>query len=165
MPGLRPWILLLCVALLSGCAEQTDPGSERRVAVAPAAEEEEPLPEWLTVNDPTPPEQWLAAQRLNPDPASKARIAELLKQGSQHYQESPRMLANRAYQLQQMLGEAGMAEDAVDLLERLMTLPDYPYLRGFSANCQHYFNLRQQGLPPDQALERLITESSPTVVN
>ncbi len=149
---------LLAIAMLaSACTDQPKPDESTYVA-APAATIEPASDDWLAVSDKTPPERWLIAHRLAGAPASdndEVLIRELLAAASRRFQENPRMIANRAVQLQTMLTDAGIAEDAIDLIRRFLTLPERTELRGFSANCQHYFNLRQQGRDAAAALAAL----------
>lgn len=158
VPGVRHLLSLLAVvALAVGCSDN-EPPAESAYVSSPVAEPGQATGDWLTVNDKTPPARWLMAHRLDGHHSNdnqETLIGQLLTDASRRFQENPRMIANRALQLQSMLAGAGMTEDAVELIRRFLTLPERPELRGFSANCQHYFNLRQQGHDPDTALAAL----------
>ncbi|MFV0477136.1 MAG: hypothetical protein ACK5ME_04775 [Parahaliea sp.] len=144
--------VLMVSVLIGACRDGTT--SEASAAYIPvAAESELANSNWLMVNDETPPERWLINRRLDLSGESDERvIAQLLAEASLRFQENPRMIANRAFQLQSMLNDAGIPEDAIRLIEVFLLLPDLPRLRSFSANCQHYFNLRRQGNDPSAAL-------------
>lgn len=112
---------------------------------------------WLGAHDPAPPAPWLIAHLPGPARANDATpeaVTDLLQTAAERYRESPRMIANRAVQLQTMLAEEGLDEDAVSLLRLLARLPPANRV-SFSADCQHYYNLRVQGLDREQALARL----------
>ncbi len=157
-PRCRYIVGLLAVAALAGACSENPPPAESAYVATREPEQAPASSDWLAVSDRTPPERWLIAHRLDGDhrdDPDEAGISQLLARAAQRFQENPRMIANRAVQLQSMLADAGMAEDAVELIRRFLTLPERPELRGFSANCQHYFNLRQQGRDPDAALATL----------
>lgn len=83
----------------------------------------------------------------------------MLEEAARQFRESPRMIANRAVQLEEMLSETGVTEPlelATELIEKLSFLTtNEPQAESFGALCQHYFNLRLAGLGRDEALADL----------
>ena len=158
VPGARHLAWLLAVAVLAvGCRDDEPPVESAYVSPA-ATEAAQATGDWLAVSDKTPPARWLMEHRLDGHHANNNQetlIAQLLTDASRRFQEHPRMIANRALQLQSMLADADMAEDAIGFIRGFLDLSDRPGLRGFSANCQHCFNLRQQGHDPGAALALL----------
>ena len=156
MNRLRPIALAMLAGTLIACAEEAPPALTATAPAAAAADTAESSA-WLGAHDPAPPAPWLIAHLPGPAHASGATpeaVAALLQTAAERYRESPRMIANRAVQLQTMLAEEGLDEDAVSLLTRLARLPPANRV-SFSADCQHYYNLRVQGFDREQALARL----------
>lgn len=152
---MRAWTTLgLLACLLAGCAEEAPPAAESAARPAPP---DAATATWLSAHDPADPAPWLLlhARRQHPSiAATPEAVTALLGAAAERYRESPRMIANRAVQLQTMLDEEGIGEDAVTLLAALAQLPPVNRV-SFSADCQHYYNLRTQGLDHAQALARL----------
>lgn len=72
------------------------------------------------------------------------------------FREYPRMIANRAVQLEEMLSGNNADERAPQLIARLSEVAGGErYVDSFGALCQQYFHLRKQGFGPDEALEVL----------
>ncbi len=66
------------------------------------------------------------------------------------------MIANRTVQLGQMLAEADAPETYADLLDGLEEAAAPTHRKQlYGELCQHYYNLRQQGLDRAQTLARL----------
>ena len=79
-----------------------------------------------------------------------------LDQAAKHFHDPPRMIANRAVQLEEMLAANGIEEGAPELIQILSSATaDTNLKQGFGSVCQHYFNLRQQGIDREGALEQL----------
>lgn len=165
---------LLLVALLSAavaCDAQSDGNSTAEEAkaeegMAPA----ETLPavsmankNWLNANDRTPPEQWLASRAAHADlPLSDPSVAAfhaLLVRADRAYDETPRMIANRVVQLQEMLAGRGMTEAADTLIEGFLSLGTDGGRRRFGEDCQHYFYLRSANRDHGDALAALRGEA------
>lgn len=165
---------LLLVALLSAavaCDAQSDGNSTAGEAkaeegMAPA----ETLPamsmanrSWLNANDRTPPEQWLASRAAHADlPLSAPSVAAfhaLLLRADRAYDETPRMIANRVVQLQEMLAGRGMTETADTLIEGFLSLGTDGGRRRFGEDCQHYFYLRSANRDHRDALAALRDEA------
>lgn len=155
MNRMRPTALAVLACMLVACGEEAPP---QRTATAPSmAADTAEASAWLGAHDATPPARWLIAHLPDPARAGAATpdaVTALLQTAADRYRESPRMIANRAVQLQTMLAEEGLDEDAVSLLTRLARLPPANRV-SFSADCQHYYNLRVQGIDREQALARL----------
>jgi hypothetical protein len=89
--------------------------------------------------------------------------ARMLATAGRRFREYPRMIANRAVQLEAMLAEKNMPESAPQLIEELTTVPgDTRYVESFGALCQQYFNLRTQGVERQDALKLLKTGGDTT---
>jgi hypothetical protein len=73
--------------------------------------------------------------------------------------DPPRMIANRAVQLEAMLASAGISESAPELIVSLSEISEERPREGFGSLCQHYFNLRKQGLDREAALAQLKSRS------
>ncbi|WP_144428285.1 hypothetical protein [Azospirillum thiophilum] len=126
---------------------------------------------WLDANDRTPPEQWLASRSAHADLSlsapSVASFHALLVRADHAYDETPRMIANRVVQLQEMLAGRGMAEGTDSLIEGFLSLgaggaggvaggvAGRGSKRRFGEDCQHYFYLRSAGLDHRDALAAL----------
>ncbi len=155
MNRMRPTALAVLACTLIACAEEAPPPRSESASGATADTAQSPA--WLGAHDPAPPGPWLIAHLPAPARANGATpeaVNGLLQSAAERYRESPRMIANRAVQLQAMLAEEGLDEDALSLLTRLARLPPANRV-SFSADCQHYYNLRAQGLDREQALARL----------
>ncbi|HUD40707.1 MAG TPA: hypothetical protein VMR06_01790 [Dokdonella sp.] len=155
MNRLRPIALAVLASTLIACGEEAPPPRTAAAPTVPAEAAEASA--WLGAHDPTPPARWLIDHL--PDPARVAGptpedVTVQLLAAADRYRETPRMIANRAVQLQTMLAEEGIGEDASSLLTLLARLPPDNRV-SFSADCQHYYNLRVQGLDREQALARL----------
>ena len=117
-----------------------------------------PRIKWLDAHSSVTPEQWLAsrvAQKdlAETDPKVEAMRAEL-QTAAKRFGDEPRMIANRAVQLEEMLAARGIDEGAPELIALLSSSAAEPK-EGFGSVCQHYFNLRQQGIGRDAALQQL----------
>jgi len=105
------------------------------------------------------PERWLASREAGrdlslQDPAV-AEMRKILRAAERNFREFPRMIANRAVQLETMLGRAA-GEHAPDLIERLSQIAGGErYVDSFGSVCQQYFHLRRQGMTPDAAIAQL----------
>lgn len=149
-------LMALCIA---GCDDASEPGAR---TLAPP-EEESPASSritWLGPDSHITPAQWLASRaKKSVLPRHDARVETVRKElveAARQFGEEPRMIANRAVQLEEMLAERGIDESATDLIEALMPLGSTAGPReGFGTVVQHYFNLRKQGVDKRAAIERL----------
>jgi hypothetical protein len=156
-----PAILLAALPLaLIGCDEAAE------IEISTAGTEQAPkkpeLPriKWLDAKAASSPERWLASREAHADlddsNPSVAAIRSDLAAAQAHFGESQRMIANRAVQLEEMLAAEGISEHAPELITLLSRAAKEPRSReGFGSLCQHYFNLRKQGLNREAALEQL----------
>jgi len=124
------------LAALSGCeAEAPEAGAsgpvERQAVVVatpqvaraevPGAREDR----WLTFKDTRDPIAWLASFDDAPEAGEEARrnaLRDVIAELDARYLEDPRMLANRTVQLRNMLGESGLDEDMLQLLQGFASL-------------------------------------------
>ncbi|MBG0810099.1 hypothetical protein IY145_11995 [Methylosinus sp. H3A] len=156
-----PRLAALCATLAALLCACGDTAPQRPVAEVKGRDA---LPKWLTPIDRVDPAYWLAARKSGGAPVDEARVARLraaLETGGAHFLESPRMLANRAGQLGDMLAEIGAAEDEAELIESLARISAVTQNKQtFGDLCQHYFNLRKQGAARDAALADLLERYS-----
>lgn len=141
---------------ITACSEEPEeaaaPGPPLRPAIYQLAH--------LGIADRTPPELWLASRQAHRDlPEDDVGVTELkhaLDVAARRFREHPRMIANRAVQLEGMLGEKHLGEAAPELIERLSRVPgETRYVESFGGLCQQYYNLRMQGLEPEAAVRAL----------
>lgn len=146
---------------LAGCPGESEP--ERRERVETPASDALARRAWLEPSDSTDPAVWLASREAGSDVATGTpAVADwdaMLKAADVRFGETDRMIANRAVQLEVMLGEIGVRESVREILDEFMPMSSPGSRRGFSDLCQHYFNLRKQGLPRGEALAALADEA------
>jgi hypothetical protein len=149
--------LIVALAVVA-CGEEPE---EKKVA---AAAPEPPVAiyqlEHLNVTDHILPEHWLASrqagQDLSRDDPRVAAMGKTLEVAGRRFRDYPRMIANRAVQLEEMLEEKNMPQAAPQLIELLLGVPEEArYVESFGALCQQYYNLRMQGLEPQEAVRAL----------
>ena len=115
---------------------------------------------WLDAGSPISPAQWLASRAAKSElPQNDPRVEAAQKElglAAHRFGDEPRMIANRAVQLEDMLAKQGIHENASDIVAALVPIAASPgALQGFGALCQQYFILREQGLDNKAAVERL----------
>jgi hypothetical protein len=153
------FMLLLAIA---GCGD--DPGGESRGAARSGSEPHKAA--WLEVQSAITPAQWLVSRdeekpRSLSDPDVQ-RVTKNLKAAHALYRESPRMIANRAVQLSDMLADIGISEPATDVLADLTGIAsEVGQTEGFGGVVQHYYNLRAARMARDEALETLKAHYGP----
>jgi hypothetical protein len=162
-PGLRRHVLLASLAAgLIACDAEVDNTARQPAAPAPAMADKP----WLDMHDQASPEQWLASREAARDLGGSApQVAvfkELLSRAHRRYTETPRMIANRAVQIEQMLRERGIDENARVIIEGLVTVGSDDRRRGFGEAGQHYYNMRATGMSRDRTLQVLAKASSET---
>lgn len=148
------FILILC--LLSSCSDDDFELSSNNAVDNPKTENA--TPKWLESHHDIHPADWLIQRSqaaLAGQVTSRQHRIDLLQHASHHFRESPRMIANRAVQLEDMLLEIGIEESAVSLIDHFTHLPTEGTPHNFSAYCQYYFNLRAEGHSQDYALAEL----------
>jgi hypothetical protein len=114
----------------------------------------------LTALDRVPPEVWLASRQAGRDlPADDQNVAamrRMLDTAGKRFRDFPRMVANRAVQLEVMLEEKHISEPAPQLIAQFSDVAgEARNVESFGAFCQQYFNLRMQGLDQRTALQVL----------
>jgi hypothetical protein len=147
------------LAFLGGCNDQAQISPSKTAAIAQSGAAIAKK-HWLDISDPTRPELWLASREAKVDlPPSAPRVEalrNLIALAGRRYIETPRMIANRAVQLEEMLAARGIAEDAGLAIEGLAALrEDSGDRRSFGEAVQHYFNIRQIAPSREQALRSL----------
>lgn len=154
----------MAVTLLGGCNDQVQTVHSKSETMTQSVEAIAGK-RWLDVNDPTRPELWLASREARADlPPSAPQVEDfrdLLALARRRYVETPRMIANRTVQLEEMLAARGIGETARLALEGLITIrEENGDRRSFGEAVQHYFNIRQLAPNRDQAL-RSLREAAP----
>lgn len=152
---------------LAGCPGESEPERRERVA-APAGDavagggaagDGLAGKTWIQPTDATPPDQWLASRDAGSDVAATDPGAKewrgVLDAADERFGETDRMIANRAVQLETMLSEIGIRESAREIIADFSTLAAKGSRAGFSDLCQHYYNLRVQGMDRTAALAAL----------
>lgn len=158
-------VLAVASAGLVACSDEST--SELPVpAPAPAAQEKSPHQlEWLRLTDGVAPEQWLASREAGRsldvyDPAV-ADMRRVLDMAAVRFRDQPRMIANRAVQLETMLKEKSIEERAPRIIVSLSQVPGQSrYIESFGALTQQYYNLRMEGASRSQAIDRLRQQSA-----
>lgn len=120
---------------------------------------------WLDVNDKISPAVWLASREAKRDVApndeAAASYRRLLADADVRFTEGPRMIANRAVQVEEMLRERGLKESAREVIEALVSIAPPTERAGFGETCQHYVNARTASPDRAAALEALRREPLP----
>lgn len=151
--------LVVAVSVLAACSDEAV-DSPPPMAPPSASKPAIHRIEWLRVTDNVSPDQWLASRRAAReidlyDPATKEMRA-VLEDAARHYRDHPRMIANRAVQLEGMLKEKDISERAHELIVALSGIPgEGRHVESFSAMTQQYYNLRLEGLDHAGALQAL----------
>ena len=155
--ALPPFFILSLLLMLSlGGCEGSDAVPE--METAPIVDEDK-IPLWLDGQVEMSPQEWLVKRsraEVTDERAEIERTAELLIIAADRFDESHRMIANRAAQLEDMLLEHRINETAVDRLEWFTKLPTLQTPHSFSALCQYYYNLRTQGKTEDEIIQNLL---------
>lgn len=145
---------------LAGCSGESEPETRERVATP--ASDAVAKRAWLDPVDKIEPAVWLASREAGHDvaPGAPSVVAwqARLDAADARFGETDRMIANRAAQLETMLGEIGVRESASQIVDAFMPFAEKGSRRGFSDLCQHYYNLRKQGLSQPEALAALKAE-------
>ncbi|MCK0208495.1 hypothetical protein MWN33_10675 [Starkeya koreensis] len=151
----------VAAAALAGCSEERSDGraQEPRERVAAPVTDDLARRKWLSPTDDSPPDLWLASREAGRDIGAKdpavAGWHDALADAGARFGETDRMIANRAVQLETMLREIRIEEGAKQILADFAKLAPKGARAGFSDLCQHYYNLRAQGVGRAEALERL----------
>jgi hypothetical protein len=155
-------LALLCLGCLlagalAGCNDDEPRAKpehvEKRSGMAPIAKSD-----WLTREDDVKPEVWLIEHQAKSGaaPASdEGHVRLALDEAAQKFRDSPRMIANRAVQLQNMLKAEGQDETAIALITGLNGAIASGRIESFGAAGEKYYNMRKSGLSSEQALTSL----------
>lgn len=148
---------------LAGCSDEAQQGARERVAAPTSDEVARKI--WLQPTDGTSPDLWLASRDAGRDQSPDDRTVALwrarLTDADGRFGEPSRMIANRAVQLQAMLKEIGIEESPQEIISGFASLVEKEARAGFSDLCQHYYNLRVQGLSRDASFAALKAEAKP----
>lgn len=148
----------MMVLAFAACSDEPQkPASRHEVANEPPAIYQLPR---LDRGAHVKPERWLASRAVGHDLAEDAPEVEALKRklevAGKRFRDYPRMIANRAVQLEDMLHSKGLGEPATQLISDLSEVPgDMRYVESFGSLSQQYYNLRLQGLDRREALNLL----------
>lgn len=153
--------LLLAVfsVAFSGCSDEAQTPSESTAKEQPTKSQLHRA-KWLWVTDANPPEQWLASREAKRDLAldepAVLDMARVLHVAATRFRDHPRMIANRAVQLEEMLGEKGITESAPKLIVTISQVPGATRsVESFASLTQQYYNLRKGGLAQAPAIDAL----------
>lgn len=144
---------------LAACNRGEEDATTEDTVVSRTSETE--LAAWLSPKDGTDPARWLAGREAGHPLANDAPPVQAMRtslaRAAESFIEDRRMIANRTVQLGEMLAEGGKAEGYRDLLDGLGRIAA---ARGrhkslYGEMCQHYLNIRNQGLGHEAALAEL----------
>lgn len=148
-----------CAVSLAGCDE-----ASRRVGDQP----DEILTQgkgvdratWIQPADRIDPALWLAGkerrQPVSPSDPAVENLHRALAGANEHFLESSRMLTNRTAQLGAMLAADDRPEDYAGLLGALsLVASGAGKKQTYGELCQHYFNLRHDGMERNAAIATL----------
>ncbi|MGA0530965.1 hypothetical protein [Hansschlegelia sp. KR7-227] len=159
------WLAFTCIFFLGACDDPAPPAppagaTAPRVNAFSIADRR-----WIDVNDKIAPAVWLASREADrdvaPDDPSVAALRGLLGEADLRFTEDPRMIANRAVQVQAMLAERGVKESPRQVIEGLVSIAAPDERAGFGETCQHYVNARTAGRTRAEALEALRRQGAP----
>ncbi len=158
----RGTIALIAAALmLTACSDDAPPEVSSSTPVETSAETNSAYRiEWLRATDAIGPDMWLASREAErdldaSDPAVK-NMRKVLDVAAMRFRDHPRMIANRAVQLETMLLEKGIDEPAARLVVMLSQVPGSArHVESFGSITQQYYNLRMEGLPRARAMDSL----------
>lgn len=151
--------VLMASLTLVACSDESPPEPP-----TPAAAEtgRTPLHEvtWVRVTDGIAPEQWLASREAGREVAlhepAVLDMARILDVAATRFRDQPRMIANRAVQLEGMLEEKSISERAPRLIVTISQVPGpHRSVESFAALTQQYYNLRMEGLAQGAAIDAL----------
>lgn len=142
---------------LTGCGEEPTP--EASAPPTPVTLDKPTFHNmtWLKQIDPVSADQWLASREVGHDldlyDPAVIKMREKLDIASKRFRDHPRMIANRAVQLEGMLQEKQIAERAPEIIDTLCEVQlSGRSVESFSSLTQQYYNLRMEGLDRGQAI-------------
>lgn len=150
-------ICVLQALTLAGCGEEEarqENHTQKRSGL-----EKPGQTDWIGALDDVRPEIWLVAHEakvgVQVSDDDKKALAPLIAQAAAKFKDTPRMIVNRAVQLEQMLKEVGGSETAIELIRTLTETVPEAQVDSFGGAAHHYFNVRKVGMTPSQSLSEL----------
>ncbi|GLK74838.1 hypothetical protein GCM10008171_00900 [Methylopila jiangsuensis] len=152
-------VFVVAMFCLTGCDDPAPSEPHQDVVAALTHEKGAHQLRWLEIKDKIAPGAWLASREagreIEPSDPNAVAIRDLIAQADQRYTEGPRMIANRAVQVQEMLSENGVTEQPRSIIAGLVSIAPVGERAGFGETCQHYVTARIQGMSRDEALAAL----------
>jgi hypothetical protein len=152
------WLFGACVLLSMGCSDEgaSNQHAEQRSGLV----QTQTQPRWLDATSNLDPATWLIDREANSGKSLTAEEADEVRQSiaavAKLFKEDPRMVANRAVQLEEMLDPTNGRETAVWLLRQLSgVVTESGRIEGFGALGLQYYNMRKAGLSEQDALQDL----------
>ncbi len=167
----RSLLVALMIAIgVAGCSDDPAPERESQAQTLSETQPDKPAThelKWLRLTDGIAPEQWLASREAGRDlglyEGPVLDMGQVLHVATERFRDQPRMIANRAVQLEEMLREKGIAERAPRLIVTLSQVPGVQRsVESFAALTQQYYNLRLEGLGQGAAVEALKKQLGPS---
>lgn len=165
---LRTMLLVLVVVLVACGEEQAGviegaqrPGGDTSEVIV---DHTQPLRKlvsesWIERQDRISPARWLASklagELLAQDDPRVMRMDEMITAVASHFVEGERMIANRTWQLFNMLKEKGVRDDVRDFLAGMERLGSRGAVGNFSQYVAYYANVRGDVESMDAAFARL----------
>jgi hypothetical protein len=152
------WLFGVCALLSVGCSD--DSTSNQHAEQRSGLIQTQAQPSWLDATSKIEPATWLIEREANSGRTLSAEDADKVRQSiataAKLLKEDPRMIANRAVQLETMLDPTDGRETAVWLVTELAEVVTEPgRVEGFGALGQQYYNMRKAGLSERDALRDL----------
>jgi hypothetical protein len=152
------------VLLTTGCSD--DHGRDQHAEQRSGLSREVQPPGWLDANAKVEPAAWLINREMaagrHLDVQDESKLRQSLATAATRFKEDPRMIANRAVQLETMLDTKGRKESAVWLINQLSAIVREPgRVEGFGALGQQYYNMRKAGLSEQETLNELTNRYRP----
>ena len=146
--------MTLCIG---GCGDATveAPASDPPTRAEDQPQKEQTTRQWLDQFSHEDTAEWLVAHQKHAAPSDRdvEKVRAVLNAAGRRFEESPRMIANRALQLQEMLNELGDQTSAVALTRDLHNiLGGTAASPGFGNLGSYYVNLRKTGVNRTEAL-------------
>lgn len=151
-------VILLSALVTTGCGDEQP--RERAVEHRSGIMKPGAAPNWLGARDEIEPVEWLLAREklagINIAEGDEAKLKTALAAASALFRGEPRMIANRAAQLEEMLRPEGGNETAIWLITELTGVVAGPgRVESFGAVGQQYYNMRKAGFTGEKALKEL----------